>query len=337
MRPVPGRPARARSREGTLPAAFAAACLLAAAAATSPALAGKTIGPSECTSCHDHATHTKAWEAHTHSRSLDVFEGKKAKEFLTRLGLKDPYSDFCTGCHATVVDGSADYGVSCESCHGGASEFLKPHQKKDSYEQAIGLGMLRTKDLNVRAKNCVGCHLIRDKRILDVGHPTGANFEIVKGSQAILHWKETSPPDQIAAAWKAAVQAAGGAVTAQAAQAQAAPAPVKPAPAQPTPIPPAGMAGGAQGTPAAARPLSQGLPPDQEWPADLSGLDSAAALQARLILVLNRILAESGASPAAGATLDPPSPSATSPEARLLDLQRRVLAYQRRLLASSGK
>jgi hypothetical protein len=62
-----------------------------------------------------------------------------------------------------------------------------------------------------------------------------------------------------------------------------------------------------------------------------------ASLQARLILVLNKVLAESGGARGQGATLDPPSAGASSPEARLIDLQRRVLALQRKLLATSGK
>src|SRR3989442_7951329 len=138
---------RSLSRRASAPLT-AGALFLAAALTPCAAFAGKLVGPTDCTNCHDHEVATKAWHNHAHFKSLDIFEGQKAKAFLTKLGIKDPYSsDLCTKCHATLVDGEANFGVSCESCHGGASEFIKPHQKKGSYEQAISLGMLRTKDL----------------------------------------------------------------------------------------------------------------------------------------------------------------------------------------------
>jgi hypothetical protein len=346
-----------RSFAPTAPALTRAACglLLAAAFALSPAVAGKVVGPTDCTNCHDHEAATKAWHNHAHFKSLDIFEGQKAKNFLTKMGIKDPYSDFCTSCHATVVDGEPNFGVSCESCHGGASDFIKPHQQKGSYEKAISLGMLRTKDLAVRAKNCAGCHIVREKKLLDAGHPNGAGFDIVEGSRKIQHWQETATPDQILAAWKSAVGAAGGLVASSAPAAQpAAPqgspaAPPKgatpPPPGQPavaTPIQPAPSTGKVTEErtplPAPAKGAAIALPPDETWPADLPALDSVASLQARLILVMNKLLAESGASkPGAGISAEPPATGASSPEARLIDLQRRVLSLQRRILAASGK
>ncbi|MBI3448575.1 MAG: hypothetical protein HY049_06645 [Acidobacteria bacterium] len=342
--------------------------------AVSPAPAGKIVGPNDCLQCHDHQAQAAALQKHPHWRSLDVFEGKKAKEFLGKLNIKDPYSEFCTGCHATVVDGSPDFGVSCESCHGGASEFLKPHQKKGSYEQAISLGMLRTKDLAVRAKNCAGCHVVTDKRILSAGHPNGSAFDIVEGSKKVQHWQESATPDQMKTAWAAAVADRGGIVVAQAMPAAASPAPPPPAaapsksapattsaphsatpqPAAAAPVPlPAAPAGGAakppesrpaepapsepkQATsPAAAASVS--LPPDDVWTADMTALDSVASLQARLILVLNKLIAESGGARVDPGPPEPASATAASAEARLIDLQRRVLALQRKLLAPPGK
>jgi hypothetical protein len=348
MNSIPGRPAPPR-RPLTGPLAIsAAAVLVLSGALQSPAFAGKLVGPNDCMSCHDHDAASASLKKHPHWRSLDVFEGKKAKEFLTKLGIKDPYSDFCTGCHATVVDGSPDFGVSCESCHGGASDYLKPHQKKGSYDQALSLGMLKTKDIGVRVKNCIGCHIVTKKQILEVGHPNGGSFDIVEGCKKVQHWQETASADQILAAWKSGVAAAGGVVSASLPSAPtpapsappAAATPSKPAASAPssapTPVPPAAN----QVKPAAApggKAPSISLPPDESWPSDLPALDSVASLQARLILVLDKLLAESGAAGADGGSLEPPAPGASSPEARLIDLQRRVLALQRKLLASTGK
>jgi len=322
-------------------------------AAAPAARAADFVGPNDCTSCHDHDKQTKAYETSKHYRSLDIFETPKATEFINKLGLKDPYSDFCTGCHATMVEGFADYGVSCESCHGGAKDYLKPHQTKGAYEQAISLGMLRTKDLAVRAKNCVSCHIVSDKRILNIGHPDGTKFDIVKFSDQIKHWEETHSPAEIAAAGEAAIKAKGGVAVAKSSPPPAPapePAPAKPsapppsqppqATAEPAPAKPEPKQVAAEpltAPPPAAAPAIPGLPPDETWPADQPTLDSIASLQARLIQVLNAELAAKGIKAGSGATLDPPDPSAQTPEAKLIDLQRRILALQRRLLESAGK
>jgi len=69
----------------------------------------------------------------------------------------------------------------------------------------------------------------------------------------------------------------------------------------------------------------------------MTALDSVASLQARLILVLNKLIAESGGARIDPGPPEPPSATASSPEARLIDLQRRVLALQRKLLAPPGR
>ncbi|HXI03195.1 MAG TPA: hypothetical protein VNI57_08450, partial [Candidatus Saccharimonadales bacterium] len=84
-------------------------------------------------------------------------------------------------------------------------------------------------------------------------------------------------------------------------------------------------------------PALPGLPPDEPWPANQPTLDSIASLQARLIQVLDAMLAQKGIKAGADATLDPPDPAAKTPEARLIDLQKRILALQRRLLESGGR
>ena len=192
-----------------LAARFALA-LLAVAVAALPAAAGTIIGPSDCTSCHEHDKQTKALQGAAHDKSLDALESPKAMEFVKKLGIKDQYADVCTNCHATVVDGSPDYGVSCESCHGGASDYLKPHQTKGTYEKALTLGMLRTRDLPVRAKNCVGCHIVREAKLLGIGHSTGAEFDIVANSKKISHWTETKSDADIKAAWDKVLAESGG-------------------------------------------------------------------------------------------------------------------------------
>jgi len=63
-----------------------------------------------------------------------------------------------------VFAGDANSGVSCESCHGPASLYLKPHQTKDSYETSVSdYGMTRlVGNLRGWTQQCTNCHIFDD-------------------------------------------------------------------------------------------------------------------------------------------------------------------------------
>src|SRR5436190_10816837 len=125
MPPGRPRPATGPSTSRTIPAAFAAAALLLAAA---PAAAQTVIGPTKCTTCHDHDRQATRWQREepalykdkAHYSTRKQLEAPKAAAYAKAIGLADPYDvkGSCVVCHATVFRGDANAGVSCESCHG---------------------------------------------------------------------------------------------------------------------------------------------------------------------------------------------------------------------------
>ena len=156
--------------------------LIAAAASTQPLLAApKVLGPNKCTSCHDHDKQ-KAWaDKDKHAKALDQLEDKKSAGYAKAIGLADPYDlkGSCVSCHATVFNGDANAGVSCETCHGAGSDYVEPHQQKGSYQKAVSLGMIDTRgNLPVWAKMCVDCHILKDAKLLAAGHKSGADFDV---------------------------------------------------------------------------------------------------------------------------------------------------------------
>lgn len=98
------------------------------------------------------------------------------------LGIKAPAADSrCTTCHAPLHDVSQSLrgenfkvseGVSCESCHGPAENWIRSHTRKD-YTRAgrTAAGIRDLQNLYVRANTCVACHQNVDADILKAGHP----------------------------------------------------------------------------------------------------------------------------------------------------------------------
>lgn len=106
----------------------------------------------------------------------------------------------CTVCHAPFQSVPAtrlaatarpDEGVSCESCHGAASGWLRGHTRKDwTYNTRVGAGMRDLRNLYVRATACVACHQNLEPDILKAGHPD-LFFEL--DSQSVAepkHWQD---------------------------------------------------------------------------------------------------------------------------------------------------
>lgn len=170
----------------------------------------KTIGPGKCSSCHRHETQSTWWFDDRHYATADPFLEQKP-EFMkiARLyGLSDTQvsrgTAVCMDCHGTVVSGKERReitdGVSCESCHGPAADYLDPHQEgepsqglqRKGYLAAIKLGMIGKGNAQERAKACASCHYITDERLLSAGHQSGKDFDYLKGLTSIKHWETAS-------------------------------------------------------------------------------------------------------------------------------------------------
>jgi hypothetical protein len=186
-------------------------------AVESYAMSAKYVGPGSCaaSSCHggiqprnttkvlqnEYSTwivqdrHSRAYAALLEPRSvrmakiLKIGAPQKAHECLVCHALDVPKTQM-----ARPIDLSD--GVSCESCHGPASKWLGPHVQMDaSYSDMVKLGLVDNRNLVVRAKNCLTCHLGSPTQevtheMLAAGHPD-LTFEL-DSFQSIEppHWVE---------------------------------------------------------------------------------------------------------------------------------------------------
>jgi hypothetical protein len=88
-------------------------------------------------------------------------------------------------------------GIGCETCHGGAKNWLTEHYREGvSRQELLQLGMVDTKDLHVRAKLCASCHVGSAENdmnhdMIAAGHPPlrfeQASYEALLGSK---HWDD---------------------------------------------------------------------------------------------------------------------------------------------------
>jgi hypothetical protein len=247
---------------------FKAACLAlgllmipAAVFAQKPA----NVAPGECTNCHDHDAQ-KEWsltrdgdgKGKQHFKAYQQLFEPEGTKYAEALGVKvnDP-KGICVTCHATVVQGKAKNGVTCQTCHGPGSLYLKPHQTKgeQAYKESVALGLKDTINKpNTWVRDCITCHVMGnnpdDARIVKAGHSDGADFVIgtrldfVKGPG---HWKSEHAANNINAIAEpikrtliARLKAASGGGPSSEPSKPEPPAPPKPEPpAPPKPEPPA--------------------------------------------------------------------------------------------------
>lgn len=164
----------------------------------------KTIGTGKCGTCHK--SEVEAWKLTHHFNTFDAMpQSDKAKEIAGKLGIKNIKTDsLCMTCHFTTQmrEGvaTATVGVSCESCHGGAKDWVKIHgdyggagvtrETEDAGHKATRLadseagGMLRPAHLYDVAANCFQCHTVPQESLVNVGgHTAGSDFELVSWSQ----------------------------------------------------------------------------------------------------------------------------------------------------------
>lgn len=162
-----------------------------------------SVGVNACAECH-----TKETEVWRNTRHHDAFRrmprSREAREIADKLGIKRIKSDaLCQGCHfSTVTKGRRTKvvaGVSCESCHGAGEAWLKVHSEfsghpnkqaeseneaKVRWQRSVALGMIRRSAFYDIAKNCYGCHVVPQEKLVNVGgHPAGSDFELVSWSQ----------------------------------------------------------------------------------------------------------------------------------------------------------
>jgi hypothetical protein len=109
----------------------------------------------------------------------------------------------CLACHSLDVPEAERArtfdltdGVSCENCHGPASNWLGPHTTKGwTHQQSVAAGMYDTRDFVRRSEKCLTCHLGTPQKFVDhemiaAGHPD-LYFELASFSAVMpKHWQD---------------------------------------------------------------------------------------------------------------------------------------------------
>ena len=205
--PTPSYPLRAARRA---PLIFADGRILVGlflSAATGSAWAtmdvAKVQGPLSCGECHK--SEVEAWKATHHFETLNTMHRTpKAKEIATNLGIRRIKNEaICLECHYTSSLNEAKSeviaGISCESCHGAARDWIKVHSdfggsgaKKDTETPAhrteriaasIAAGQIRPTDTYSVAANCFSCHTVPQEDVVNAGHSPGSDFDLLSWSQ----------------------------------------------------------------------------------------------------------------------------------------------------------
>ena len=178
----------------------------AAAEALDPNL---VLGNQTCVKCH--AAEIQVWKQTPHSKTFDELHRRpEAKKIATKLGLKSIKNEGrCVACHYTPqaqpgANPHAIAGVSCESCHGGAKNWIdlhhdyggeqitrateNPQHRAQRIAKSVAAGMRNPLNVYLVAQSCLRCHTTGDEELVNVGgHSTGSlDFEFVSWSQGMV-------------------------------------------------------------------------------------------------------------------------------------------------------
>lgn len=148
----------------------------------------KIAGAEHCAECH--APMVEAWKLTHHYDTFNTMHRRpEAHAIASKMGLRRIKDEsLCLRCHYTSQqqdDGSVKVisGISCESCHGAALDWIKVHSAKDDphrLAKAAKLGMLQPADIYHVAANCFSCHTVPEEKLVNVGgHKAASDFELV--------------------------------------------------------------------------------------------------------------------------------------------------------------
>jgi hypothetical protein len=168
----------------------------------------KIVGSDQCAKCHQ--PEVQQWMRTPHFATFESLHRQpRAKEIADKLGLQSiKRGDLCTQCHYTkrVEEGRERVvaGVSCESCHGGAANWMTIHNDygglgvtKDKepaghrakrVADSVAKGMNNPHNIYLIARQCYDCHTVPNEKLVNVGgHLAGSqDFELVAWSQGMV-------------------------------------------------------------------------------------------------------------------------------------------------------
>ncbi len=170
--------------------------------------ANKVLGADACGKCH--AGEVQTWKQTPHFETfLTLHRKKEAQEIATKLGIASFKNDSnCIQCHYTMQHQGpaleAVAGVSCESCHGPAKDWISvhnnyggsgitrasesPHHRRQRLSESIAAGMRNPINVYLVAQSCYRCHTVPDEKLVNIGgHSAGSlDFELVSWSQGMV-------------------------------------------------------------------------------------------------------------------------------------------------------
>lgn len=174
-----------------------------------PADPSKVLGNEACVKCH--AAEIDVWRRTPHAEIFETLHRKpEAQTIASKLGLQSvKHGGRCVDCHYTTqVDNDnhlhAISGVSCESCHGAARDWVdihsdyggpgvtrlteSPAHRQFRIQSAVAAGMRNPTNVFSVAQSCLRCHTTGDEELVNVGgHTAGSlDFEFVSWSQGTI-------------------------------------------------------------------------------------------------------------------------------------------------------
>ncbi len=205
--------------------------------AAAPAEARKIheyIDFSECFGCHERPSSLASTEwislresgvwlrEDKHARAFAVLQEERSRQ-MGRI-LKEPLGwddddastkQVCLSCHSNWHRGqpkpderSLEFGVSCQSCHGPGSNYLKPHREVEWRTLTSGekeaRGMIDLREPRRRGEQCLSCHIgnVAQGKVLThemyaAGHPPLSGIEVETFCQAMPpHWEPAERKSQ---------------------------------------------------------------------------------------------------------------------------------------------
>ena len=173
-----------------------------------PADPAKVLTVEACVKCHP--SEVSVWKATPHSQTFEQLHRlPEAKKIAANMGIRSiKYDNRCVACHYTqqMEQGSpvAVSGISCESCHGAARDWVDIHHnyggegvtreaesaahKAMRVSNSIEAGMKNPNNVFLVAQSCYRCHTVQDEELVNQGgHNAGSlDFEFVSWSQGMV-------------------------------------------------------------------------------------------------------------------------------------------------------
>ncbi len=168
----------------------------------------KVVGSEACIKCHENEY--QVWRDTPHCRTFETLhKNPNAQTICGQIGVRSiKRGDVCIKCHYTEqlinAKPKAVSGVSCESCHGAARDWMAihndyggptitkaqetPEHRRQRVQESMRLGMRNPANLYLIARSCYNCHTVPNEQLVNVGgHQAGSlDFELVSWSQGMV-------------------------------------------------------------------------------------------------------------------------------------------------------